>query len=109
MEEIEKVTFRNTKRFVICRRMGVGNPEGPRRELVDETDLFSQAESLPALLAAERAMRAAGRPLRAPEASCYEALCARTGEIVARHDAGAAPAWALEVLGAAGPKAPAAA
>ncbi len=86
MEEIGRATFGTTKRFVICRH-GSGNPGGPRRELVDETDLFSQAERLPALLAAE--------------ASSYEALCARTGEVVARHDAGEAPAWALEVLGAA--------
>ncbi len=99
MEEIGRATFGTTKRFVICRH-GSGNPGGPRRELVDETDLFSQAERLPALLAAERASRSATN-LRAPEASSYEALCARTGEVVARHDAGEAPAWALEVFWAA--------
>ncbi len=101
MEETEKGIFGTTKRFVIC-RLGVANRRARRRELVDETDLPSQAERLPALLAAEHAARE-GTTLRAPEASLfsYEALCARTGEIVARHDAVEAPAWALEVLGAA--------
>ena len=101
-------TFGTTKRFVIC-RLGAASRGARRRELVDETDLLSQAEALPALLAAEHAARE-GTALRAPEASIsYEALCARTGRIVARHDAAGAPAWALEVLGAAGPDAPAAA
>ena len=101
MEETDKGTFGNTKRFVIC-RLGVGNRRGRRRELVDETDLLSQAEALPALLAAEHAKRA-GVALRAPAVFSYESLCARTGRIVARHDAGRdVPAWAMEVLGAAG-------
>ncbi|QIN81132.1 hypothetical protein GBA65_22120 (plasmid) [Rubrobacter marinus] len=101
-------TFGTTKRFVIC-RLGAENRRGRRRELVDETDLLSQAEALPALLAAEHAARE-GTTLRAPEASfSYEALCARTGRIVARHDAAGAPAWVLQVLGAAGASGPAAA
>ena len=97
-----------SKRFLIF-RFRAGDPAGPRRELVDETDLLSQAESLPALLAAERATRAR-TDLRAPEAFSYAALCARTGEIVARHVVGnSPPAWALEVLGAARASGPAAA
>ena len=96
------------KRFLIF-RFRAGDPDGPRRELVDEMDLFGQAESLPALLAAEHATRA-GTALRAPAAFSYEVLCARTGAVVARHDVGEfPPAWALEVLGAAGALGPAAA
>ena len=97
MGAIEGGTVRS-KRFLIF-RFRAGDPDGPRRELVDETDLFDQAEALPALLAAERA----GSTFHEPGGSSYEALCARTGETVARCDVGGAPAWALEILGAAGP------